>query len=87
MSVFAAPPERPPYGLKATVAGVILVTRSLRVTGLKTFAPNVTVAFPDVIAVATVMALPRLIAAVRAIVRFPASSVVAWRSCCRAIHA
>lgn len=68
MSVLAAPPpERPPYGLKPTVAAVMLLTRSLSVTDLKTFPPNVRVAFPPVIAVVTVTPDPRLIAAVLAI--------------------
>jgi hypothetical protein len=69
MSVLTAPPpERSPNGLKATVTGVMLVTRSLRVTDLKTFPPNVSVAFPPVIAVVTVTADPRLIAATLAMV-------------------
>jgi hypothetical protein len=69
ISVFAAPPpERVPKGLNETVTGVILVTRSLSVTGLKTVPPNVTVAFPPVIAVVTVTPVPRLIAAVLAMV-------------------
>ena len=77
MSVLAAPPERPPNALNATVAAVMSVTLSLSVTDLKTFPPNVSVAFPPVIAVVTVTLEPRLIAAVLAIVKFPASSVVA----------
>jgi len=73
MRVLAAPPERPPNALNATVAAVMLVTRSLSVTDLNTFPPNVRVAFPAVIAVVTVTLEPRLIAAVRAIVKFPAN--------------